>query len=139
MVEADVVVGVSLATFRNSLAYKQILLVQNDAGIWIMPGGKLEEGEIYTNCLLRECAEELGSAVTLSDIHFWKLFSNLRTPTTDKPLTLLVYFGDIEGEIVLNSTDSIIYANWFSADNLPENLSLATRIILDSLHESGQF
>lgn len=139
MTEENVVIGVSLATFRHLGDTKEILLVQNSVGIWILPGGKLEEGEVYTNCLLRECAEELGSAVKLSDIHFWKLFSDLRTPTTDKPLTLLVYFGDIEGEIVLNPTDSIIYANWFDWSNFPDNASSPTELILNELHSSGLF
>ena len=29
-------------------------------GVWVMPGGKLEEGESARNCVIREAKEELG-------------------------------------------------------------------------------
>ncbi|MCP3784321.1 (deoxy)nucleoside triphosphate pyrophosphohydrolase [Micromonospora sp. A3M-1-15] len=37
------------------------------AGRWEFPGGKVEPGEIETDALVRECAEELGVRVEVGD------------------------------------------------------------------------
>jgi len=50
------------AVIRNGLG--QVLAVhlnkEKPDGVWVMPGGKLEEGENAKDCVVREAKEELG-------------------------------------------------------------------------------
>lgn len=40
--------------------HQHLLLVQEDSGIWDLPGGRMEHGESFHEALLRECEEEMG-------------------------------------------------------------------------------
>ena len=45
-----------------------VVLVQNQRGEWELPGGKLHRGENFSDCLVRECREELGIGVVLGPL-----------------------------------------------------------------------
>jgi 8-oxo-dGTP diphosphatase len=67
---AAVVVGAAI--LRGVGPDVQVLAAQRDrpphlAGWWEFPGGKVEPGESEPAALVRECAEELGVAVTVGD------------------------------------------------------------------------
>ena len=55
----------SLAVILNE--YNQVLLLKANYGSysWGLPGGALEPGETIHDALLRECQEELNTAVTI--------------------------------------------------------------------------
>lgn len=38
----------------------RVLLVQEDSGVWDLPGGRIEHGEDFHDTLTRECREEMG-------------------------------------------------------------------------------
>lgn len=40
--------------------HQHLLLVQEDSGVWDLPGGRMEHGESFHAALLRECQEEMG-------------------------------------------------------------------------------
>lgn len=44
-----------------------LLMVQSGNGLWIFPGGGVEEDETISEAVVRECLEETGYGVTLVD------------------------------------------------------------------------
>lgn len=56
------------------------------AGLWEFPGGKLEAGESHQEALIRECAEELGVAVSVKG-----MIASVRHAYTHLKVTLNVY------------------------------------------------
>ena len=50
----------------------RVLLVQEDSGLWDLPGGRMEHGEDFHTALSRECREEMGIACEILDaVPYW--------------------------------------------------------------------
>ncbi|MEK6856014.1 MAG: NUDIX domain-containing protein [Nanoarchaeota archaeon] len=120
----------------NALIIKngKVLLVRKGE-TWILPGGKLEEGENDLQCLSREVAEEL-SGTKLCNVLFYGEFEG-QTPHKKDILKARVYFADIDGELYgVRKGDSILEANW--VDNIFGcKLSDITFKIITSLKREG--
>lgn len=120
-------VAVGAAIIEN----KKILLVRKKES-WILPGGKPEEEETETQCLIREVKEEL-STVRIVDIHFYKAIEGI-TPHKGDLLQARVYLTTIEGEA--KPSAEINAVKWTEK---PEELNLSdiTRKIVASLRQDG--
>lgn len=60
-------VGVSTAVFRNGKVLLAQRAVGSLAGLWSLPGGRLEFGERLEDCALRELDEEVGVRAEIVD------------------------------------------------------------------------
>lgn len=99
------------------------------AGLWELPGGKIEAGESPEQCLARELAEECGLRVTVGN-HF--ATSHYRYPHID--VHLEAYWIDSwSGQLALRAHDEY---RWVSAEEL-DGLALAPADIpiLERLHD----
>lgn len=54
---ADLVTNVHVVGFIG----EQIVVCQDDRGVWILPGGTREEGESIEDCAVRKLSEEAGA------------------------------------------------------------------------------
>ncbi|MGB3444186.1 MAG: NUDIX domain-containing protein [Actinophytocola sp.] len=64
--DARVVVGTAIVRGRRLLA-QQRAYPADAAGLWELPGGRVEPGESDVAAVARECAEELGVRVAVGD------------------------------------------------------------------------
>lgn len=113
---------------RNEAGKKQILLAQRKNtgymdGLWdFAGGGHVDENESATQAVARECREELGINIQLTDIHFVHL--SHRVGLNGKPTYYDIYF-------VVDKYDNIPYIaepekcsglQWFDIENLPTDI-----------------
>jgi 8-oxo-dGTP diphosphatase len=81
------------------------------AGLWELPGGKLEPGETAEECLARELAEEFGIVVRVGDY-----FAESRFDYGDKKVKLVAYLvKHLQGEFVPEDHDQMV---WLPAEEL---------------------
>lgn len=99
---ADVVVmdkdKVLLVQQRKQIAY----------GLWSYPGGHVEENETLEEAVIREVKEELG--VELVKPKLFKIYSIV---TSQGPLKIHTFTGNLKGQISLKNDELIAY-KWFS-------------------------
>ena len=66
LVDAPVIVGTAIVRDRCLLA-QQRSYPADAAGLWELPGGRVEPGESDVDAVVRECAEELGVKVAVGE------------------------------------------------------------------------
>jgi len=66
LADAPVIVGTAIVRGRRLLA-QQRAYPADAAGLWELPGGRVEPGESDVDAVARECAEELGVEVAVGD------------------------------------------------------------------------
>lgn len=102
---------------------KKLLIVHKKTiDLYISPGGKIEKGESDIECLSREVKEELGCLC--SNIKYWDTFN--ATTSDNKEVELRCYFGNLNGEIVLNPEDNIDGFIWIGKNH--KNIKMANSL-----------
>jgi len=84
-------------------------------GTWTMPGGKLDFGESFENCAMREVFEETG--IKLNEIKVYCVNNNKNEYA--HYITIGLYSDNFDGEPKVMEPDEIVEWQWFSLDNLP--------------------
>ena len=115
-----------------SIENRKILLVKKGE-VWILPGGKPEDGESDFDCLFRELSEELPGLAVEGKFRHYKNFSGV-TPHIGDVLEAITYFASTSGET--NTAMEISEAAWVSAST-ELKLSEITAKIIKSLEEDG--
>ena len=80
--------------------------------LFLMPGGKPEEGESIEECLVREIKEEHNCDLIKQSIKFFGNFEDKAANEPDTIISMKVYVGGIEGEPEINS--EIEEQRWFA-------------------------
>lgn len=112
-----------------SIKDKKILLVEEE-GIWMLPGGELKGNGTITECLRREVREKF-SGTKLENIEIYGTFGGT-TPYSEQNLFVWTYFADIKGELG-NPSNEINSKRVKKEDIGQYNLSDVTSRVINSL------
>lgn len=102
---------------------------RNEKGCWEFPGGAVEFGETLEAALMREIEEEFGVA-----IHVEKLLAAVDHILPDEHqhwVSPTFVCRIVSGVPSIREPDKCAAVAWFTLDEIPENLTRATRISLD--------
>jgi 8-oxo-dGTP diphosphatase len=113
-------VGVSAIILRDNEVLLGLRRGSHAAGVWATPGGHLEFKESFFECVRREVAEETGLSVLGIQKHG---FLNNILEEDDKHYVTLYFTCRVgPGEPVLLEPHKCDIWQWFSLDDLPDNL-----------------
>lgn len=111
------------------------ILVANYNGIYMLPGGKLDEGENFDCCILREVKEETGNELYFYDIYpfleiasYQKDFPDRRVGITDRKVVTRYYESGVfvdgfyDQELSLSEIENNFSLDFYSLDELKDLL-----------------
>lgn len=101
---------------------------------WTMPGGKIHFGETFEEAAARELTEEtslIGADFTVITL------TNDRVPDAQF-VTIGLLCQKFSGDVKIMEPDEIVEWHWFGLNNLPQNLFLPSRKIIE-LYQTGKF
>ena len=121
-----------LAVIRS----KKLLVVrEHNTSIYLLPGGKPEDGEDMEKTLIREIKEELNADLLLSSIRNYGIFEDIAANESNTIIKITLAIGDVKGD--LKPSSEIEEIRWIGSDN---QLNLAPSIknkILPALIKDG--
>ena len=107
----------------------RVLLVQQSQGHrrWVMPGGRVRDGESPIHAAVRDVREEIGTDVQIVDlVGLYQLTGD--GCGDDLPDVLVhVFRAHLDGEATLNAPGRISRLSWHDAVSLPDLLAPTTR------------
>jgi 8-oxo-dGTP diphosphatase len=82
------------------------------AGLWSLPGGRVEHGEYLADALRREVAEETGLTVEVRDL------LGILEVVGDPHYVILDYFAELAGDGDPAASDDVSDARWVRLDEV---------------------
>ncbi len=82
------------------------------AGLWSLPGGRVEHGEYLADALRREVAEETGLDVQVHDL------VGILEVVADPHYVILDYYAEVAGDAAPVASDDVSAARWVPLDEV---------------------
>ena len=82
------------------------------AGLWSLPGGRVEHGEYLSDALRREVAEETGLEVDVQEL------VGILEVVGDPHYVILDYFAEVTGDAAPVAADDVSDARWVPLDEV---------------------
>ena len=115
-----------------------LMMKRTDSGLWGIPGGAVELGEVIEEAAKRETREETNLEIV--EMSLFGVFSGpelyYKYPNGDEVYNVsIVYLShNWRGEVRLNDEHS--EWNWFPAQDIPEDISPPIRTILEQFKQT---
>src|SRR5512138_843791 len=129
---------VGAAVFVLDEQDRLLMMRRSDSGLWGIPGGATEPGEVVEEAAKRETFEETN--LEIAEMSLFDVFSGpefyYKYPNGDEVynVTIMYLSRDWRGEIKLNREHS--EWKWFAAREIPEDTSPPIKPILDEFKKS---
>lgn len=101
---------------------------EHGRGTWGLPGGHIEYGESFEDCVHRELMEETGLKVT--NVRFAALTNDIYPHEKRHYVTIFMLCDYISGEAQVMEPDKCEEWQWFDWTNLPEPLFFSIQNLL---------
>ncbi|MFA5290902.1 MAG: NUDIX domain-containing protein [Candidatus Paceibacterota bacterium] len=101
------------------------------AGVWTLPGGKLEWGESFETGATREVGEETG--INIKNPQVISVHNNKNEHAHFVTIGLLA--SDWEGEAKVVEPDEIVDWQWFDLKQLPEQIYFPSQEVIENYQQ----
>jgi len=102
-----------------------------EAGSWSLPGGKVDYMETIENAIIREIKEELGVDIEITQL---VCVTNHIIHSEDVHYVAPTFAAHItNGEVVNREPHALEKVQWFSINEIPENITMTTQYALKQL------
>lgn len=104
-------------------AQNEVLLIKrSDNGFWALPGGCHDLGETPEACAIRECREESGYQVQVTEllgVFSSNCYEYINYPWTDNQFCHVLFKAHVVGGAAKTSIETT-EVGWFAEDSIPE-------------------
>ncbi|MCL1694843.1 MULTISPECIES: NUDIX domain-containing protein [unclassified Lysinibacillus] len=102
-----------------------------EAGCWSLPGGKVDYMETIENAIMREIKEELGVEIEITQL---VCVTNHIIQSEDVHYVAPTFTARItNGEVQNREPHALEDVQWFSINEIPENITMTTEYALKQL------
>lgn len=91
-------------------------------GTWGLPGGHLEFGESWEECVRRETLEETG--LEIANVRFVAATNDIFKDTGKHYVTIFMRADYADGEATIMEPEKCDALDWFTYESMPENVFL---------------
>lgn len=105
-------------------------------GLYSLPSGHLEPGEMAKSAMVREAQEEIGVHIKLEDLH---LVLTMMIITDSERVNFFFIADAWEGEIANMELEKCGGLDWYALDSLPDNVVPYVRKALEYIKEGKPY
>ncbi len=121
-------VGLGVYIRKNGKILLGKRIGSHGANSWCPPGGHLEFGESFEECVKRETLEETG--IKIKNISFLGITNDIFKKEKKHYVTIAMIADYSSGVVKIMEPKKCLKWEWFSVDKIPDNLFLPTKNLL---------
>lgn len=130
---------ISPASFIVLVKENKVLLMRKCkepfSGFYTMPSGKVDEGESFTETVIRESKEEIGIDLLGDDLEVKHIMHREKSDDSGVWVDAFFVAEKWEGEIMNMEPNKCDRLKWFNIDNLPENIVPFVKSALENINK----
>ncbi|GIK84240.1 MAG: hypothetical protein BroJett025_08620 [Patescibacteria group bacterium] len=108
-------------------------------GMYSLVAGHVDEGETFTDALIREAKEEAGVVVDPAKVEVAHIMHRKSDTDGSERVDIFFIVREWSGEIVNCEPGKCDELSWFEFDSLPENVIEYIRVALESIRDGVQY